>query len=123
MQQVLHLLKTVFGFDSLRGLQSPIIEHVLQGRDALVVMPTGAGKSLCYQLPALVRPGVGVVVSPLIALMRDQVQSLRQCGVPAACLNSTLTPGQAHEVEERACRGDLKLLYVAPERVTSARFQ
>ncbi len=123
MQTVLQLLKTVFGFDSLRGLQAPIIEHVLQGKDGLVIMPTGAGKSLCYQLPALVKPGLAVVVSPLIALMRDQVQSLRQCGVPAAYLNSSLNLEEAREVESLATQGQLKLLYVAPERITTERFQ
>ncbi len=119
----LHLLKSVFGYESFRGLQAGIIEHVLQGQDALVIMPTGSGKSLCYQIPALVKPGLAVVVSPLIALMRDQVQALRQCGVPAAYLNSSLSLEQAREVESQAVSNQLKLLYVAPERVATERFR
>ncbi|MCK9241394.1 DEAD/DEAH box helicase, partial [Desulfocurvus sp.] len=86
-------LRSTFGFPDFRGLQWPVIEHVLSGGDAVVLMPTGGGKSLCYQLPALLLPGVCVVVSPLIALMRDQVQALRQMGVRAACINSALAPG------------------------------
>jgi ATP-dependent DNA helicase RecQ len=93
------VLKEVFGFDSFRGLQEEIIEHVLDGGNALVLMQTGGGKSLCYQIPALCLNGITVVVSPLIALMRDQVESLKQLGVCAAGLNSTLTVTEASQVE------------------------
>src|SRR5579864_2305533 len=97
--RALAILRTVFGFDSFRGQQADVIAHVIGGGDALVLMPTGGGKSLCYQIPALVRPGLGVVISPLIALMKDQVDALRQAGVRAAGLNSSLSPAEAAEVE------------------------
>ncbi|MBP2301446.1 DNA helicase RecQ [Azospirillum picis] len=118
----LDALRTVFGYDSFRGQQAEIIDHVVQGGDALVLMPTGGGKSLCYQIPALVRDGVTVVVSPLIALMRDQVTALRELGVRAAFLNSSLGPAEAREVERAMVQGDLDLLYVAPERLVTPRF-
>jgi ATP-dependent DNA helicase RecQ len=118
----LQILNRVFGYDSFRGAQEDIIDHVIAGGDALVLMPTGGGKSLCYQIPAFVRPGVGVVVSPLIALMQDQVDALRQLGVRAAFLNSSLTPDQARAVEQAMRDGDLDLVYVAPERLLSERF-
>jgi ATP-dependent DNA helicase RecQ len=117
MSGPLYILRSVFGYDSFLGQQQAIIETVLAGRDAVVLMPTGAGKSLCYQVPALIRPGTAVVVSPLIALMRDQVQGLTQNGVRAACLNSSLTPAQARDVEAGLAAGRLDLLYVAPERL------
>jgi len=107
----------VFGFDSFRGRQEEIIDHVIGGGDALVLMPTGGGKSLCYQIPALVRPGTGVVVSPLIALMQDQVQALRQLGIRADFLNSTQDPGTRHVVEQQFKAGELDVLYLAPERL------
>jgi ATP-dependent DNA helicase RecQ len=107
----------VFGFDSFRGRQEEIIGHVVGGGDALVLMPTGGGKSLCYQIPALVRPGTGVVISPLIALMQDQVQALRQLGIRADFLNSTQDPGTRHVVEQQFKAGELDLLYLAPERL------
>lgn len=116
------VLRKVWGYPAFRGMQADIVEHVVAGRDALVLMPTGGGKSLCYQIPALVRPGVGIVVSPLIALMRDQVDALRQLGVRAAYLNSTLDWREAQEVERACERGDLDLLYVAPERLVTPRF-
>lgn len=116
-----HVLRTVFGFDSFRGQQAEIIEQVVGGGDAFVLMPTGGGKSLCYQIPALLRPGVGVVVSPLIALMRDQVNALRQVGLRAAVLNSTLTTAEAEQVERQVRSGALDLLYVAPERLLTER--
>src|SRR5690349_3479624 len=119
--RALAILRTVFGFDSFRGQQADVIAHVIGGGDALVLMPTGGGKSLCYQIPALVRPGLGVVVSPLIALMKDQVDALRQAGVRAAALNSALPPGEAGTVERAIRDGDLDLLYVAPERLTMPR--
>jgi ATP-dependent DNA helicase RecQ len=111
------VLHRVFGFDSFRGRQEEIISHVIGGGDALVLMPTGGGKSLCYQIPALVRPGTGVVISPLIALMQDQVQALRQLGIRADFLNSTQDPGTRHVVEQQFKAGELDLLYLAPERL------
>ncbi|NIY74240.1 DNA helicase RecQ [Thalassospira sp. HF15] len=116
------VLREVFGYDSFRGQQAEIIDHVIAGNDALVLMPTGGGKSLCYQVPALCRPGTAVVVSPLIALMKDQVDALNQLGVKAAFINSTLAPDAAREIETRAVDGDIDLLYVAPERFASDRF-
>ncbi|WP_430475522.1 DNA helicase RecQ [Thalassospira lucentensis] len=116
------VLRDVFGYDSFRGQQAEIIDHVIAGNDALVLMPTGGGKSLCYQVPALCRPGTAVVVSPLIALMKDQVDALNQLGVKAAFINSTLAPDAAREIEARAIDGDIDLLYVAPERFATDRF-
>jgi len=115
------ILHRVFGYPAFRGMQHDIIEHVAGGGNALVLMPTGGGKSLCYQIPALMRDGVAVVVSPLIALMQDQVAALRELGVPAAYLNSTLTAQEAATVESQVRRGELKLLYVAPERLLTER--
>lgn len=116
----LDVLQRVFGYDAFRGQQAEIIEHVAGGGDALVLMPTGGGKSLCYQVPALMRDGVGIVISPLIALMHDQVQALEQLGVRAAVLNSTLTPDERSRVEAQLIAGDLDLCYLAPERIPSA---
>ncbi|MEK9845001.1 DNA helicase RecQ [Thalassospira sp.] len=116
------VLREVFGYDSFRGQQAEIIDHVIAGNDALVLMPTGGGKSLCYQVPALCRSGTAVVVSPLIALMKDQVDALNQLGVKAAFINSTLAPEAAREIEARAVDGDIDLLYVAPERFATDRF-
>jgi ATP-dependent DNA helicase RecQ len=116
-QTPLAVLSRVFGYPSFRGQQREIVEHVVAGGDAIVLMPTGGGKSLCYQLPALLRSGLGVVVSPLIALMKDQVDALRQAGVRAAALNSGLPPGEAGVVERAARDGALDLLYVSPERL------
>lgn len=116
------VLREVFGYDSFRGQQAEIIDHVIAGNDALVLMPTGGGKSLCYQIPALCRSGTAIVVSPLIALMKDQVDALSQLGVKAAFINSTLTPEAAREIETRAVDGDIDLLYVAPERFATDRF-
>ncbi len=119
--RALHLLRTVFGHPAFRGAQQEIVTHVAGGGDALVLMPTGGGKSLCYQLPALLRAGTALVVSPLIALMQDQVAALKQLGVRAAFLNSTLD-GQAVNAVERGLRdGALDLLYVAPERLMMPR--
>ncbi|MCC6531251.1 MAG: DNA helicase RecQ [Burkholderiales bacterium] len=115
------VLRETFGYAEFRGPQRAIIEHVTRGGDALVLMPTGGGKSLCYQVPALLREGTAVVVSPLIALMHDQVGALRQLGVRAAFLNSTLAIDEAHALERSFSRGELDLLYVAPERLTTAR--
>jgi ATP-dependent DNA helicase RecQ len=111
------VLRRIFGYDSFRGQQQEIIEHVAAGGDALVLMPTGGGKSLCYQIPALVRPGTGVVISPLIALMQDQVDAMVHLGVRAGFLNSTQDPGQRRQVEAAFAGGELDLLYLAPERL------
>ncbi|GAA0340204.1 DNA helicase RecQ [Streptomyces blastmyceticus] len=115
--EALGCLQRVFGYDAFRGDQEEIIEHVVAGGDALVLMPTGGGKSLCYQIPALVRPGVGVVISPLIALMQDQVDALRALGVRAGFLNSTQDLDERRMVEAEFLAGEIDLLYLAPERL------
>jgi len=115
------ILARVFGYPSFRGQQAAIVEQIIGGGDALVLMPTGGGKSLCYQIPALVRAGVGVVVSPLIALMQDQVDALRQLGVNAAFLNSSQDYRSVVDTERRLLRGELDLIYVAPERLLGER--
>ncbi|MCW2819913.1 MAG: ATP-dependent helicase RecQ, partial [Marmoricola sp.] len=114
----LETLRTVFGYDAFRGEQAAIIDTVVAGGDALVLMPTGGGKSLCYQVPALVRPGTGVVISPLIALMQDQVDALGALGVRAAFLNSTQDLDERRRVEGAYAAGELDLLYLAPERLS-----
>jgi ATP-dependent DNA helicase RecQ len=119
--RALHLLQTVFGYPAFRGQQDDIVEHVASGGDALVLMPTGGGKSLCYQIPALLRDGVGVVVSPLIALMQDQVDALAEVGVRAAFLNSTQTFEETLRIERLVRTGELDLVYVAPERLMTQR--
>ncbi len=116
------VLSRVFGYSSFRGAQERIVEHVTAGGDALVLMPTGGGKSLCYQIPALLRAGTAIIVSPLIALMQDQVDALRQLGVRAAFLNSSLLPDDQARVEHGLLAGELDLLYVAPERLLTDRF-
>ncbi|WP_414944091.1 DNA helicase RecQ [Amycolatopsis sp. cmx-11-32] len=116
--EALQTLNRVFGYDNFRGDQQAIVEHVISGGDALVLMPTGGGKSLCYQIPALVRPGVGVVISPLIALMQDQVDALRNLGVRAGFLNSTQDYADRNRVEADFLSGELDLLYLAPERLS-----
>jgi ATP-dependent DNA helicase RecQ len=116
------VLKDVFGYAAFRGPQEDIVGHVAAGGDCLVLMPTGGGKSLCYQIPALLRPGTGIVVSPLIALMQDQVAALREAGVRAALLNSSLSAAEANAVERGLAAGDYDLLYVAPERLLMPRF-
>ncbi|MDD2700730.1 MAG: DNA helicase RecQ [Sideroxydans sp.] len=116
------ILNDTFGYSTFRGAQQAIVEHVGEGGDALVLMPTGGGKSLCYQIPALLRDGVGIVVSPLIALMQDQVDALKQLGVSAAFLNSSLDADAARDVWRQLLRGELKLLYVAPERLMTEGF-
>src|ERR1700676_3845967 len=117
----LSALNSVFGLPGFRGAQEEIVRHVTDGGNCLVLMPTGGGKSLCYQLPSLLRKGCGIVVSPLIALMRDQVAGLTEAGVKAAVLNSTLSFSEASAVEARLLAGDLDLLYVAPERLLTPR--
>jgi ATP-dependent DNA helicase RecQ len=117
------ILRDVFGYASFRGFQREVIEHVVAGSDALVLMPTGGGKSVCYQIPALARDGIGIVISPLIALMADQVAALRELGVRAAFLNSTLAAREAAAVEGAMRRGELDLVYIAPERLLTERCQ
>src|SRR3954447_9340294 len=117
----LSVLNSVFGLPAFRGAQEEIVRHVTDGGNCLVLMPTGGGKSLCYQLPSLLREGCGIVVSPLIALMRDQVAAMLEAGVNAAALNSSLTPQEASDIERRLIAGDLDLLYVAPERLVTPR--
>src|ERR1700674_2376616 len=117
----LSVLNSVFGLSGFRGAQEEIVRHVTDGGNCLVLMPTGGGKSLCYQLPSLLRRGCGIVVSPLIALMRDQVAGLLEAGVKAAVLNSTLSWDEATAVEARLLAGDLDLLYIAPERLVTPR--
>ncbi len=121
INDALQTLRTVFGYDQFRGQQQAVIEQVLNGGDALVLMPTGAGKSLCYQIPSLVMRGVGIVVSPLIALMQDQVNALHQLGVRAAFLNSTLSLEQTRIIEAQLLNQQLDLLYIAPERLNNPR--
>lgn len=115
------VLQKTFGFAAFRGVQEEIVDHLTAGGDALVLMPTGGGKSLCYQVPSLIRAGTGIVVCPLIALMEDQVAAMKQLGIRAALLNSTLDADQARSVERSLVLGELDLLYVAPERLTTAR--
>ncbi|NVD99877.1 DNA helicase RecQ [Massilia sp. BJB1822] len=119
--RALHLLQTVFGYPAFRGQQAEIVEHVGNGGDALVLMPTGGGKSLCYQIPAMLRDGVGVVISPLIALMQDQVDALAEVGVRAAFLNSTQTYEEAARIERLVRTGQIDLVYIAPERLMTQR--
>ena len=118
----LQILKTYFGYDSFREGQEEIIDTILDGRDALAIMPTGAGKSLCYQVPALLLPGITLVISPLISLMQDQVKSLNEAGIHAAYINSSLTEGQISKALSFAARGVYKIIYVAPERLETASF-
>lgn len=118
----LKTLSRVFGYDQFRGQQAEVIETAVQGKNALVLMPTGGGKSVCYQIPALLRDGVGIVVSPLIALMKDQVDTLCELGVRAQFLNSSLSLQDQRQVEQDLQNGKLDLLYVAPERLLNSSF-
>jgi len=122
MDKIHQVLLNVFGFEKFRGVQETIVQHIVQGGDALVLMPTGAGKSICYQIPSLVRSGVGVVVSPLIALMQNQVDALKQLGVRAAFLNSSLDFDTAQLVTRQLLSGQIDLIYVAPERLLNTNF-
>jgi ATP-dependent DNA helicase RecQ len=117
----LKILRSVFGYEQFRAPQAEVIDTLLHGGDALVLMPTGGGKSLCFQIPAIVRPGTGIVISPLIALMQDQVAALKQAGVRAAFLNSTLAADAARAIEQQLLRGELDLLYISPERLMLER--
>src|SRR6266508_4518909 len=121
IRRPLDVLRDTFGYPAFRGAQADVVDHLVAGGDALVLMPTGGGKSLCYQIPSLVRPGTGVVVSPLIALMHDQVAALAQLGVRAAFLNSTLDARDAAAVERALVAGELDLVYLAPEQLATAR--
>ncbi|MEE9355762.1 MAG: DNA helicase RecQ [Methylococcaceae bacterium] len=120
-EKSLDLLKSTFGYQQFRGQQADIIDRLVNGEDALVLMPTGGGKSLCYQIPAMLRQGTGIVISPLIALMQDQVDALNQSGVRAACLNSTMSIDNLDRVERSLLEGSLDLLYLAPERLSTYR--
>src|ERR1700761_4191896 len=114
-QEPLQILRKIYGYDSFRGQQAEVIDHVISGKNAFVLMPTGSGKSLCYQIPALCRDGVGVIVSPLIALMQDQVDALNQLGIRAMAINSSMS-GDHIATAKRAIRaGEIDLVYVAPE--------
>src|SRR5215468_3786795 len=119
---LLPLLKQYFGFTSFRPLQEEIIRDALAGKDVFALLPTGGGKSLCFQLPAMVRPGLALVVSPLIALMKDQVDALQASGIPATFLNSSLGPGEAYARLRALHNGEYRLLYVAPERLMLSGF-
>ncbi len=121
-ERALQILQSTFGYDEFRLHQQKIIEQLIMGKDAVVLMPTGGGKSLCYQIPAMVRDGVGIIVSPLIALMQDQVNALQQLGVKSAFLNSSLDHFESQEVEARLLNGEIDMLYVAPERLMTERF-
>jgi len=114
-----HVLQSIFGYEAFRPYQEPVVQRLVGGGDALVLMPTGGGKSLCYQIPAMIRDGTGIVISPLISLMQDQVDALQQVGVKAAVLNSSLGPREREAVEHRLTAGALDLCYVAPERATA----
>src|SRR5436853_818421 len=120
--QLLPLMKRYFGFTSFRPLQEEIIRDALAGKDSFALLPTGGGKSLCFQLPAMARKGLTVVISPLIALMKDQVDSLQASGVPATCLNSSLAPGESRPRLRGLHNGEYRLLYVAPERLMLSGF-
>jgi len=118
-----NILKTYFGFDNFLKFQEEIIQNLIVGKDALVLMPTGGGKSICYQIPSMIRSGVGIVVSPLIALMQDQVSAMHQLGIKAEFINSTLSINSTRKIEQKMISGDIDLLYVAPERLMTERFQ
>jgi ATP-dependent DNA helicase RecQ len=122
-QAPLDVLKRIYGYSAFRGKQADVVEHVVSGGDAVVLFPTGAGKSLCFQIPALCRDGIGIVVSPLIALMRDQVQALRQLGVNAAALNSSISREEAQTIYRDIRNGSLDLLYMTPERILTDNFR
>src|SRR5690606_35123555 len=122
IQAAKQVLKDYFGYDSFRPMQEDIIRNVLQNQDVLVLMPTGGGKSLCYQVPAMVMPGICVVISPLIALMKDQVEALRENGIAADFLNSTQSTREQEEIENKCLNGSLKMLYVSPEKLLSGGF-
>ena len=119
MKNKYELLKEYYGYDSFREGQEEVIDGILSGRDVLGIMPTGAGKSVCYQIPAMLLPGITLVVSPLISLMQDQVKALNEAGIPAAFLNSSLSANAFHETVRKAGQGAYKIIYVAPERLVT----
>ena len=119
----LDILRKTYGYDSFRGPQAEIIDHVISGKNAFVLMPTGGGKSLCYQIPSLIRDGVGIIISPLIALMQDQVEALKQLGIRASALNSAMPPDQQRQTERMLVDGEIDMVYVAPERLLMDDFQ
>lgn len=121
--QPLAILRKTYGYDSFRGAQEEIIDHVISGKHAFVLMPTGGGKSLCYQIPSLIRDGVGIVISPLIALMHDQVEGLKQLGIRAGAMNSAMSPEEARETARQMQEGEIDMVYVAPERLLMEDFQ
>ena len=122
METAQQILKQYFGYDTFRPGQAEIVRQILEGKDVMAVMPTGAGKSLCYQVPALMLPGVTLVISPLISLMKDQVDSLTDSGVPCAYVNSALSESDYQQVMWNAAVGQYKLLYIAPESLESESF-
>lgn len=119
MKELLLLLKRFFGYTTFRPLQAEIIQRILQKEDSLVLMPTGGGKSICFQLPAIYMPGTAIVVSPLIALMKDQVEGLIANGIPASTLNSMMPEEERHRVRQLCIQGKVKLLYISPEGIIS----
>ncbi|MDH5393095.1 MAG: DEAD/DEAH box helicase, partial [Gammaproteobacteria bacterium] len=123
MKNAYHVLNKVFGYQDFRHQQADIIQALLNNEDAMVLMPTGGGKSLCYQIPAIIREGVGIVVSPLIALMQDQVDALTQLGLSAGYLNSNQTQESQREIEQQLINNEIDLLYITPERLLSNRMQ
>jgi len=124
LTRIMHqTLEKYFGFTRFLDGQEEVVGQILSGADLCVIMPTGAGKSLCYQLPILMRPGYGLVVSPLISLMKDQVDSLTERGMPAACVNSSIPPQEQERVLRDTARGAIRILYVAPERFKSGEFR
>ena len=122
MMEKYQVLEKYFGYTEFREGQETLVDSILSGRDAVGIMPTGAGKSLCFQLPALLLDGVALVVSPLISLMKDQVNALTQAGIPAAYINSSLTPSQFRRALDNARAGEYKILYIAPERLLTEEF-
>ena len=118
-EQTHNFLKTVFGYDNFRPLQEEVINRTIVGKDSFVLMPTGGGKSICFQIPALMFDGITIVVSPLISLMKDQVQALKSNGIKADFFNSSISPQEENEVINKAIKGDLKLLYLSPEKLIS----
>ena len=121
-RQAVQTLKTYFGYDTFREGQESVVESILEHRDVLAIMPTGAGKSICYQVPALMMPGITIVISPLISLMQDQVKALNEAGIHAAFINSSLTENQISKALYLAAGGRYKIIYVAPERLENYEF-